>query len=468
MSFMPVLVLDHADVLYLLARDRTSVKGSYEISKNFTENLGRILKKSASEGRSRALARIRDSSVLLFSSDGQREQAADYLLSKGVLEQTGDLSGGCVRRAMRDLQTSLDYRMIVESVESGFVMHERGETVSNKFSITVDFEQGHKFNALGCAGVPDERASDVFDTLMGEQRNYGLLETFEADLRPPLTAGKREYEDRPQRSPHSMASVKWLGASKKNRDLGLPRSTSMITLNERETGVPLAIMRSDEISAARTGAYAAVAHKYLGHEDMSVGVLGSGVMAEASLRAIDTLVDGDVSAWSPTDRHACRFAERISQGSGLSVSVKPLKKVCGSDMLIGATSAMSTITQPDWISNVKLFVEINGREHPYEAFLDSDKIVCDDWEHVKHRNSQNLSFAYYQYEMESGIRKRVFEERNLYANIGEIVLKNKPGRESLQERIYSLFVGLGDLDHNLAVEVYNRARNLGIGKWATV
>ncbi|SDF28595.1 tyramine oxidase subunit B [Rhodobacter capsulatus] len=91
--------------------------------------------------------------------------------------------------------------------------------------------------------------------------------------------------------------MKWYGSNIANRDKGLPRSILMFTLNDTETGAPLAHMSANLLSAYRTGAVPGVGARHLARPDSKiVGILGPGVMAKTTLSAfmvacpgIDTL-----------------------------------------------------------------------------------------------------------------------------------------------------------------------------------
>ena len=82
------------------------------------------------------------------------------------------------------------------------------------------------------------------------------------------------------------SGCKWYGSNIANREKGLPRSILMFTLNDTDTGAPLAIMSANLLSAYRTGAIPGVGARYLAREDATtVGILGPGVMARTSLAA---------------------------------------------------------------------------------------------------------------------------------------------------------------------------------------
>ncbi|OYT44495.1 hypothetical protein B6U84_03995 [Candidatus Bathyarchaeota archaeon ex4484_40] len=52
----------------------------------------------------------------------------------------------------------------------------------------------------------------------------------------------------------------------------------------------------------------------------------------------------------------------------------------------------------------------------------------------------------------------------VYADLGEIVAGKKPGRESDEERIISMNLGLAIEDMATAIMIYERAKKKGIGK----
>ncbi len=82
------------------------------------------------------------------------------------------------------------------------------------------------------------------------------------------------------------SGCKWYGSNIANREKGLPRSILMFTLNDTDTGAPLAFMSANLLSAYRTGAIPGVGARHLAREDAEVvGIPGPGVMARTSLAA---------------------------------------------------------------------------------------------------------------------------------------------------------------------------------------
>lgn len=91
------------------------------------------------------------------------------------------------------------------------------------------------------------------------------------------------------------AGVKWYGSNIANRQKGLPRSILMFTLNDADTGAPLAHMSANLLSAYRTGAVPGVGARHLARKDSRViGLMGPGVMGKtvvAAFIAVCPLID---------------------------------------------------------------------------------------------------------------------------------------------------------------------------------
>lgn len=69
------------------------------------------------------------------------------------------------------------------------------------------------------------------------------------------------------------------------------------------------------------------------------------------------------------------------------------KSVRGRDILVTAISGQSPIVKADWIENGMLYLHVGGWEDEYDVALKADKIVCDNWDSVKHR-TQTISRLY--------------------------------------------------------------------------
>ena len=85
----------------------------------------------------------------------------------------------------------------------------------------------------------------------------------------------------------SVAGIKWIASFPANVARGLPRASAVLILNDLDTGYPIACLEAAGISAARTGASAAVAARAVAEHlppSGQVGIVGAGVIARAILR----------------------------------------------------------------------------------------------------------------------------------------------------------------------------------------
>ncbi|MFC8300975.1 2,3-diaminopropionate biosynthesis protein SbnB [Micromonospora orduensis] len=78
-----------------------------------------------------------------------------------------------------------------------------------------------------------------------------------------------------------MPGLKWISSFPGNHELGLPRASAVLLLNDDRTGRPVACLESAHISAARTAASAALAVRALRPRGgpVSLGFVGTGVIA---------------------------------------------------------------------------------------------------------------------------------------------------------------------------------------------
>ena len=90
----------------------------------------------------------------------------------------------------------------------------------------------------------------------------------------------------------------------------------MLTLNDKDTGAPLAYMSANILSAYRTGAVPGVGFKYFAREDAkTVGIIGPGVMSKTAFDAAMAVRPGietvRIKGSSLTSLSAQKFADRV-------------------------------------------------------------------------------------------------------------------------------------------------------------
>ncbi len=255
--------------------------------------------------------------------------------------------------------------------------------------------------------------------------------------------------------------MKWVSVFPGNPHLyGLQNLSAVILLSELRHGFPKAFMEGSLCSNLRTASMSAVAARYLAREGaQSIGFIGAGESAKshvlAMMAAIPTLRQCKVSSRTLASEH--KFIETLSplypEVEFIACGACPEKAARDSDIIVTAISGQETILQADWIKPGALYCHTGGLEDAYDVPRKASKIVCDDWEVVKHR-TQTISRMFAAGEL---------ADDDIYANLEEIATGQKPGRTSPDEFIYFNTVGLSYVDVMLANHMYKKAIAKGLG-----
>jgi ornithine cyclodeaminase/alanine dehydrogenase-like protein (mu-crystallin family) len=259
-----------------------------------------------------------------------------------------------------------------------------------------------------------------------------------------------------------ICGVKWVSVFPPNPVRhGIQNLSAVIILSEIEHGFPIAFMEGTLCSNIRVGTMGAIAAKYLARQDSkSIGFIGAGEQAKMHLIAMKTAVPSleicRVAAKETAEEQ--QFVDEMSAvlpefqfemaGSDLG------RATADADIIVTATSAQAPLLKADWVKPGAFYSHVGGWEDEYEVAKRCDKIVCDDWETVKHR-TQTLSRMYKDGEL---------ADSDIYCDLSEMIVGNLPGRESDDERIYFNAVGLAYIDVAIAIAMYERASEAGMGQ----
>ena len=263
-----------------------------------------------------------------------------------------------------------------------------------------------------------------------------------------------------------VCGVKWVSVFPPNVDrYGVQNLTALFVLSEIEKGFPLAVLEGTLASNMRVGAMGAIAANYLAvPEPEVIGFIGSGEQAKMHLLAMKTvrptLTECRVSAKTAEEEQ--QFIEQLSpifpDMTFVAAQTKCEVAVKDADIIVTATSAQASLLKAAWMKSGSFYSHIGGWEDEYAVAQQCDKIVCDHWETVKHR-TQTLSRMY---------KDQLLHDRDIYADLDELVAGVKPGRENENERAYFNAVGLAYVDIAIATAMYQRAKTTGFGKTLTM
>lgn len=259
---------------------------------------------------------------------------------------------------------------------------------------------------------------------------------------------------------YDMAGIKWIGSGPMNYKKGLPRASVTIILNDPDTKLPLCIADGTKVSTMRTGASGGVAIKYLAKSDARVmTICGAGAQAPTQLEAA-AIARPSVSKLYIYDikmENAERFAEFVRQSYPKIEAIPTVdieKASRESDIIDCVTLASEPFIKGEWIKKGCLVMNMADFEVDYDCIRQTDKVVVDYWENVKHRMISTVALMH---------RDGLFRDSDLYAEIGEIVNGSKKGRESDEEIIYFNAVGAGIMDIAVTTRCYRNAKKQSKG-----
>jgi alanine dehydrogenase len=255
--------------------------------------------------------------------------------------------------------------------------------------------------------------------------------------------------------------VKVVSAFRNNpKKHNLPTITGEVILLDARTGVPLAIMDAAGITAVRTAATSAVATKYLARQNAtSVGIFGSGVQAESHLLALKTVRDLDRAFVFDVAQVKCiEFCTRMTGKLGLQVTPLDPKGVAEADVVVTATTSAVPVFDGRWLRK-GTHVNGIGSHRSNERELD-DVTVCGSKLVVDSRQSAMQEAGDILIPISEG---RLTQEA-IHAELGEVVLHEKPGRVVDEEITVFKSVGLAMEDMAVAAAAYERALASGVGR----
>jgi len=240
---------------------------------------------------------------------------------------------------------------------------------------------------------------------------------------------------------------------------GLPLIQGVIVLCNAENGLPLAVMDSIEITIQRTGAATAVAAKYLARkESKSLTVCGCGNQGRISVQAISKVFPIDtVFAFDIDSKRAAELAEEVSHDFQVIVTDDVNGAVSKSDLIVTCTPSNKYFLGRESV-RAGTFIAAVGADNESKQELDPGLLAENTT--IVDVLDQSASIGELHHALEAGLMAR----SDVRAELGEVVAGIKPGRTSADEIIVFDSTGMALQDVIAAVMVYERAKQLKVGK----
>jgi len=247
-----------------------------------------------------------------------------------------------------------------------------------------------------------------------------------------------------------------------NYKLGLPPGIAVIILMDLKTGIPVAIMDGTYVTAYRTGAAGAVAAKVLARKDSKIiGVVGAGTQARMQILALREIFSlKEIKVWDINTTGRDRYVEEMSEQ--LKIPIEPVEDikdaVIEADIIVTVTPSRKALVMKEWIQE-GVHINAIGADGPGKQELDpfivkrADKVVVDSLDQCRIIG-----------EIQHALADGLITEDDVYAEIGQILIGEKKGRETNEEITLFDATGLAAQDIAAANIVFKQAKEKGIGR----
>ena len=254
----------------------------------------------------------------------------------------------------------------------------------------------------------------------------------------------------PAYMPDRHLSVKLVTVFHENKNV--PAHQATITLFDSETGTPVAFMDGEYITAMRTAAGAIISAKHLARKgSRSLAIIGAGVLGHAHLKMIRTLVSIEEIWIASKDFSQAQALAALDSRARAVDSVK--EAVSHAEIICLCTSSAEPVVQADWLKEGVHISSVGYRPPGGELPCDLVELSHIFVESKVAFNAPPIGCAELQ-----GL------DPGLGTELGEMLLKRRPGRRSEKETTIYKSMGHAMEDLVAANLIYQKAVSMGIGR----
>lgn len=254
-----------------------------------------------------------------------------------------------------------------------------------------------------------------------------------------------------------VASVKIVNSHPENPErFGMPTVSGTVLLLDPRNGALLSVMGGNNITAMRTAAAGGIATKYLAKRNSkTASFVGAGVQARAQLQALLSVFPNleEIRVCDVLPKAAKSFASEAKDKAAQSRIVvvgNEAEAVHEADIVITTTPSKKPLVFESWVSEGTHFNCIGAdaplKEELDPAILKRAKIVVDDWEQAAHSGEINVPLS-----------KGILSEKDVWAELGDIIVGTKQARTSNKEITIFDSTGLAIQDAATVELVYKKA-----------
>ena len=242
---------------------------------------------------------------------------------------------------------------------------------------------------------------------------------------------------------------------------GCGATSSVVLLFDAASGLPVCLMEGDWVTGLKTGASTAVTAAWLARPGAQVvTIFGAGSLGRMHLRALAhrfSLSRAYVIDIVPQAAEA--YAAELSPELGFPVEPVPLvareQAVRQSDIIITVTTGDQPLVERAWLRPGAFVARLGSyQEVALDVITSADRVIVDNWHYVRPRIPELKVLA----------GKGRFGFEDVHAEWPDIVAGRKPGRQSPEQVIVYIALGIWGEYAAILPEVYRRALALGLGR----
>ena len=248
-------------------------------------------------------------------------------------------------------------------------------------------------------------------------------------------------------------------ANRENYDL--PPTSSVVLLFDSETGLLACVMEASWVTGLKTAASTAVTTAYLARPESSViTIFGAGTLGRLHMRAVAqrfNLKQGYFVDILPAVAAKC--AADLEPELGFPIAGVPLEEresvVRKSDIIFTVTTGDQPLFEHSWLKPGTFIARLGSfQEVAYDVITRADKVIVDSWKYASPRIPEII------YLVNSG----EFKFEDVHAEWPSVVAGESAGRESSEEIIVFMALGIWCEYAAILPEVYRKAVDMGLGQ----
>ena len=211
----------------------------------------------------------------------------------------------------------------------------------------------------------------------------------------------------------------------KNLEKNLPPGSGIFIVVDAVTGAPLGLFQENRfMTDLRTGAAGAVAMKYCSSPEQDVvGFIGTGAIARNMARGAAAIrpYKGVAYAFAGAEE----FCKEMEAELGLPFTVaKTAKDLCAqADVIYTQTPGGELVLEKDWLKPSGVTIIASGSDQPTKQEIPNDVLAAG--KYISDLTKQTSKVG----ELRAALKAGVMKESDVYAELGEVVNGDKPGRE---------------------------------------